>query len=445
LHEAFIMKSFTRNLTLALCGSFLVAASACGQEPVFAVPEAQPAAAQSAQQSLGDLGQLVAPIALYPDELVGQILTASTYPTEVVEASRWMQRHPGLEGQALADAVDQQPWDPSVKALTEFPAVLDSMNENLSWTSALGDAYVNQPQDVMSAVQALRKRAQASGTLKSTSQQSVTMEDDAIVIEPATPDLVYVPAYDPWLVYGVPLVAYPDWVAVPGVFYVGPDLYFGVGFDAGPVARFAWWWREWHCDWRRHEVHYHHAPYFTHSRTFFARRDFEAGRARLDRSGVPLARPDGHFDHPREFHAPASEFHSPERQFRAPEFRGPGSEFHAAPSAPAPRSFGPRADSGHPGAVSEFDHAGSGFRPGAFSGFDHGGTVRSYASRGLSSFGGHPEPPFGGGVYGGSGFHGAVAGPPAGGGFHGAAAGSRVSGDGGGGGGGGGFHGGGHR
>ena len=419
------MKSFTRKLTLVLCVSLLVAGSAGGQEPAVAVPEPQPAAAQSAQQSSEELEQLVAPIALYPDELVGQILMASTYPTEVVEASRWMQQRPGLKGQGLADAVDHQPWDPSVKALTEFPAVLDSMNENLSWTSALGDAYVNQPQDVMSAVQALRKRAQTSGKLKSTSQQSVTTENDTIVIEPASPDIVYVPAYDPWLAYGAPLVAYPDWMAIPGVFYAGPDLYFGVGFDIGLFAGFGWGWHHWGCDWHHHEVHYHHAPYFTHSRTFVARRDFEAGHARFDRRGVPLARPEAHFGNPNEFHAPAPEFHSHESQFRAPEFRGPTSEFHAAPPTPAPRSFAPRADGGlHPGAVSEFDHAGSGFRPGAFSGFDQGGTVRSYASRGMSSLGGHPEPPFGGGVY-------------TGGGFHGAAAGSR-------GGGGGGFHGGGH-
>jgi hypothetical protein len=401
LHEAFVMKSFTRKLTLALCGSLLVAGFAYGQELAVAVPEPQPAAAQSAQQSSAQLQQLVAPIALYSDELVGEILMASTYPTEVVEASRWMQQHPGLKGQAPADAVDQQSWDPSVKALTAFPSVLDNMNENLSWTSALGDAYVNEPEGVMKAVQGLRQRAQAAGTLKSTSQQSVTMEDDTIVIEPANPDLVYVPAYDPWLVYGVPVIAYPDWIAVPGAFYGGPDLYFGGGFDIGLFAGFGWGWHHWGCDWHHHEVHYHHAAYFTHSRTFSARRDFEAGHARLERRAVPLARPEAHFDHPNEFHQPAS--------------------------APAPRSFVPRADGGfHPGAVSESDHAGSGSRPGPFSGFDHGGTVRSYASRGMSSLGGRPEPPFGGGVY-------------AGGGFHGAAAGSR------GGGGGGGFHGGGHR
>jgi hypothetical protein len=418
LHEAFIMKSFTRKLTLALCGALLVAGSACGQEPAVAVP-GQPPAAQSVQQSLGELEQLLAPIALYPDELVGQILTASTYPTEVVEASRWMQQHPGLEGQGLAGAVDQQPWDPSVKALTEFPAVLDSMNENLSWTSALGDAYVNGPEDVMKAVQALRQRAQAAGRLNNTSQQTVTTEVDTIVIEAANPDLVYVPAYDPWLAYGVPLVAYPDWIAVPGVFYAGPDLFFGVGVDIELLAGFGWGWHHWGCDWRRHEVVYHHARYFTHSPTFFARRDFEAGHARFERSGVPLARPEAHFDHPSEFHAPAPEFHSPEPQFRAPEFRGPTSEFPAAPPAAAPRSFVPRADGGfRPGAVSGVDQAGSRFRPGAFSGFDQGGTVRSYASRGMSSLGGHPEPPFDGGAYTGSGFLGAAAGS-GGGGFHG--------------------------
>jgi Protein of unknown function (DUF3300) len=419
LHEAVIMKSFRRKLALALCGSLLVAGSACGQESPVAVPEPQPAAAQPAQQSSGKLEQLVAPIALYPDELVGQILTASTYPTAVIEASRWMHQHLGLEGQSLADAVDQQPWDPSVKALTEFPSLLDNMNENLSWTSALGEAYVNEPEEVMNAVQALRKRAQAAGTLTSTSQQTVTTEDDSIVIEPADPAVVYVPAYDPWLVYGVPLAAYPDWVAIPGVFYAGPDLYFGVGFDAGPVARFPWWWHEWRCDWRRHEVHYHHAPYFTHSRTFFARRDFEAGHARFERSGVPLVHPEGRFDRSHEFHAPAPEFHSPEPQFRPPEFRGPSPEFHPAPPL-APRSLAPRADGGfHPGGVSESDHAGSGFRPGAFSGFDHGGTVRSYASRGMSSLGGRPEPPFGGSVYAGGGSRGAAAGSHGGEGFHG--------------------------
>ena len=104
----------------------------------------------------------MAPIALYPDALIAQVLAASTYPTEVVEAQRWMQQHPDLKGQALAQAVDQQPWDPSVRALTQFPSVLASMDRNLSWTSALGDAYVNQPPDVLDAVQIMRRKSPAS-------------------------------------------------------------------------------------------------------------------------------------------------------------------------------------------------------------------------------------------------------------------------------------------
>jgi hypothetical protein len=120
------------------------------------------------------LDQLVAPIALYPDALIAQMLAASTFPTEIVEAERWMQGHASLKGDPLAQEVDKQPWDSSVKALTQFPAVLANMDKNLSWTSALGDAYANQPQDVLNAVQVMRQRAQQVGNLKSTPQQTPT-------------------------------------------------------------------------------------------------------------------------------------------------------------------------------------------------------------------------------------------------------------------------------
>src|SRR5579862_3566475 len=141
------------------------------------------------QQSPQVLQQLVAPIALYPDALVAQILAASTYPTEIVEADRWMDQHPDLKSQQLGEEVNKQPWDPSVKALTEFPSVLANMDKNLSWTSSLGDAYVNQEQDVMSAIQLMRKRAEKAGHLKSTSQQNVTQQGQTIVIEPADPEV----------------------------------------------------------------------------------------------------------------------------------------------------------------------------------------------------------------------------------------------------------------
>ena len=128
------------------------------------------------QQTPEQLQQLVAPIALYPDSLVAQILAASTFPEQVVEADRWVQAHPDLKGEALGQAVDQQPWDPSVKALTAFPSVLGNMDKNLSWTSSLGDAYYNQQQDVMDAVQVMRQRAQEAGNLKTTPQQTVTTQ-----------------------------------------------------------------------------------------------------------------------------------------------------------------------------------------------------------------------------------------------------------------------------
>src|ERR1700689_5942453 len=133
-----------------------------------------PPQVQAAQQTAVQLQQLVAPIGLYPDALVAQILAAATYPDQVVEADRWMQQHTDLKGEKLGKEVDKQPWDPSVKALVEFPSVLANMDKNLSWTSSLGDAYVNQQQDVMSAVQVMRDRAEKAGNLKSTSQEKVS-------------------------------------------------------------------------------------------------------------------------------------------------------------------------------------------------------------------------------------------------------------------------------
>src|ERR1700688_2956589 len=177
----------------------------------------QPAPAQSSDgpayqtQSPEELQQLVAPIALYPDSLVAQILAAATFPEQVVEADRWVQAHPDLKGDALGQAGEQQPWDPSVKALTGFPSVLGNMDKNLSWTSSLGDAYYNQQQDVTDAVQVMRQRAQQSGNLKSTPQQTVTTQGSTVVIQPADPQVVYVPAYNPWVVYGGPIGPWPGW------------------------------------------------------------------------------------------------------------------------------------------------------------------------------------------------------------------------------------------
>src|SRR5713226_10045955 len=135
---------------------------------------------QAAQQSPEQLEQLVAPIALYPDALIAQILAAATYPDQVVEAGRWIEQKKDLQGDQLAQEVDKQSWDPSVKALTQFPAVLANMNQNLAWTSELGDAYVNQQQEVTQAIQTMRERAKQAGNLNTTTQEKVNTKGQTI-------------------------------------------------------------------------------------------------------------------------------------------------------------------------------------------------------------------------------------------------------------------------
>src|SRR5437879_3989503 len=164
------MKLFKQHLTIFLCATLVLATSPSG----FAQQADQsttPAPVQAAQETPEQLQQMVAPIALYPDALVAQILAASTYPAEVVEADRWMQQHTDLKGDQLAQEVNKQNWDPSVKALTQFPTVLANLDKNITWTSGLGDAYTNQQPDVMNAVQVMRQRAQQSGNLQSTPQE----------------------------------------------------------------------------------------------------------------------------------------------------------------------------------------------------------------------------------------------------------------------------------
>jgi Protein of unknown function (DUF3300) len=328
------------------------------------------------QQSPEELQQLVAPIALYPDQLVAQILAASTFPEQVVEADRWVQANPGLKGAALAQAADQQPWDSSVKALTAFPAVLGNMDKNLSWTSSLGDAYYNQQQNVMDAVQAMRQRASQAGNLKSTPQQAVTDQDSTISIEPTATDVVYVPAYDPWLVYGTPIVAWPGWYPYPGIWFGGPYLSFGVGFGIGFFGGFGWGWNHWGFDWHNHAMLYDHRPYVSRSPTFYNRANFYrgAGGAR----GFNGARGDVRGDAHGAVGARGGDFHAgaPARPF--------GGDTGAA------RGFAPAQGAG-------------GMHSGAFSGFDHGGQVRGFSERGAASFGGGAERGGGGGERGGGG------------------------------------------
>ena len=255
--------------------------------PESAPPPEQP---QPARLTPEQLRQLVAPIALYPDALIAQILAASAYPTQIVEADRFLQDHPELKGKALADAVDQQDWDPSVKALTEFPSVLANMDRNLSWTSALGDANYNQPADVMAAVQYLRHQAKKAGKLQSTPQLTVTTQGDTIVIQPANPQIVYVPEYDPTIIYGYPLPLWPG--LYPWWTIHGPFLSFSVGFAIGPFFAFGWGWHAWACNWVHPALVFAGRPYIFHRPVFYNRFAYFHGGFRpapLDRP-VPVLR-----------------------------------------------------------------------------------------------------------------------------------------------------------
>src|SRR5579872_3998129 len=227
-----IVKFIKQSLSffLSCCLVLATAPGGFAAQPDQSVPSPP---VHAAQQTPQELQQLVAPIALYPDALVAQILAAATYPDQVVEADRWLQQHPDLKGQQLGQEVDKQPWDPSVKALIEFPSVLGNMDKNLSWTSSLGDAYVNQQEEVMNAVQVMRDRAEKAGNLKSSSQEKVSKQGQTIVIEPADPEVVYVPEYDPWLIYGDPIGIWPGWYSYPGLFIGGPGIAFGFGFGIG--------------------------------------------------------------------------------------------------------------------------------------------------------------------------------------------------------------------
>jgi len=217
-----------------------------------------PAAGQSpapAPLSSDQLNSLVAPIALYPDALVAQVLAAATNPDQIAYADDWLAQNRNLTGAALGQAVDQQSWGPSVKALTQFPSVLDNLARNLSWTSSLGQAFANQQDDVMAAVQVMRAKAQAAGTLQSNSQITVTQPaSSTIVIQPANPQVVYVPQYNPAVIYGAPVVV-PMYVTPP-LPVASFGLYFGSGITIGARfggggwgGGFGWGWRSWNVNW----------------------------------------------------------------------------------------------------------------------------------------------------------------------------------------------------
>jgi hypothetical protein len=262
-----MIKSATKQL-LSCALSWLLVVSAV---PFEAAGQQQPGplppggySGQGAPLSAEELQQLVAPIALYPDSLVAQILGAATFPDQIAGADNFLKINSNLSGAALMQAVDAEPWDPSVKALTQFPSVLSNLSNNLSWASALGEAYHTQAADVMTAVQVLRAKAYASGNLKSGSQITVVQESpQVIVIQPTNPQVVYVPAYNPTVVYGTPYVT-PGYstaaVVATGVLAFGAGIAIGAAISGGGCC--GWSYSYWNCNWHGGAVVYGHTTYY---------------------------------------------------------------------------------------------------------------------------------------------------------------------------------------
>ena len=218
---------------------------------------------QGAPMSAEELHSLVAPIALYPDALVAQVLSAATFPDQIAVANYWLQQNKNLTGSALGQAVNAQSWDPSVKALTQFPSVLNNLAQNLTWTSQLGEAYHNQSSDVMAAIQTLRAKAKAAGNLKSGSQITVVQQSpQTIVIQPTNPQVVYVPEYNPTVIYGTPYVT-PGYST--GDLVATSLLSFGAGMAVGAMMSggcCGWGWSSWNCNWYHGGAYYGNHPYY---------------------------------------------------------------------------------------------------------------------------------------------------------------------------------------
>jgi hypothetical protein len=229
------------------------AATQPGQPEEIGNPAMQPA-----PKTGPELQALVAPIALYPDALVAQVLSASTFPDQVAAAELWLQQHKDWKGKKLEKEANKQDWDESVKALTQFASVLGNMAANLAWTSELGEAYHFQHKDVMFAIQTLRAKAKADGKLVTTPEIKVVQQSPStIVIEPANPEVVYVPAYNPAVIYGTPYVV-PNYTA--GDVAAASVLSFGAGVAIGALASDSW--HSWNVNWYGGAVAYHGAAYY---------------------------------------------------------------------------------------------------------------------------------------------------------------------------------------
>ncbi len=240
-----------QRLLVVICTAVLIPGDALADPSLLQAAQTPAPQAQSAQIPADQLDSLVAPIALYPDPLLAQVLAASTYPLEIIQLQQWLAKNPGLKDKALVDAVEKQPWDPSVQAMAALPDVVKRLADDIQWTTDLGNAFLAQQNDVMNAVQRMRQKAQGTGNLKSTEQQKVETKvvesQSVIVIEQANPQVVYVPSYNPTVVYGAPVYPYPPiYYPPPGYYAAGMAISFGVGLAMGAAWGGGWGWG---CGW----------------------------------------------------------------------------------------------------------------------------------------------------------------------------------------------------
>jgi len=400
-----------RKLIAIVCALAMSGVAAIAQPPPpppQEVPPGEPPPEQAAPAQLlspDQLDDLVAPIALYPDPLLGQILVASTYPLEVVEANQWLQQNRNLSGQALLDAAKQQGWDPSVAALVAFPDVVARLNQDVQWTTSLGNAFLAQQADVMNAVQRMRLKAQQNGKLQSTPQQTVTEQTQdgqtAVNIEPANPQEIYVPTYNPDYIWGPPIYGYYPPLYYPAIgfgFGFGPGIYIG-GFFGGCCGWGAFGWG-WGPNWFGHSILVNN--YFLHRYGFH---DFHGGEFRGSevwahdpghRLGVPY--PNRGLN---ERYRAGNTRGGGAANFRGGSFGGARApavngnvrgNFGGANRGEAPRAVAPRSGGfGSPGF--------SGGAHSAFGGIHNGGQTRIESDHGFSSMG-HAG---GGGFHGGGG------------------------------------------
>ena len=266
-------------------GLALICSAAIAPGDALLYGQAAPQSSQTANQqnqimSPEQMDSLVAPVALYPDSLLAQVLAASTYPLQIVTARRWVQEKSNLKGKDLVMAAGKQDWDPSVQALVAFPSVLQMLDQNLEWTTALGNVFLAQQSDLMAAVQRMRGKAQQSGKLESNTQQTVQTTavegQPTIVIQPADPQVIYVPSYDPAVMYGAapeyypyPSLAYPSGVWAAGAISFGIGVAVGAIFNGCCGAGWGWGWG---CNWGRHPSLYVNNNFFNHNGNTFVNR-----------------------------------------------------------------------------------------------------------------------------------------------------------------------------